>query len=44
LEIDVDGLDLTYNHYEKVFDELICIDLGYGFNTPVILIYKRFFI
>ena len=35
LEIDVDDLELTFNHYERVFDELICIDLGKGYNTAV---------
>jgi len=35
LDIDVDPLDLTFNHYEVVFDELICVDLGQGYETPV---------
>jgi hypothetical protein len=37
LDIDVEPLELTFNHYDRVFDELICIDLGKGYDAPVFL-------
>lgn len=35
LEIPVNDLHLTFNHYERYFGELICVDLGKGYDYPV---------